>query len=470
MVRRVAIVGSIFISIAMLGILTVAFYPEPFLKSSVQKLIDSRFTTYDIEFDAFSLHWYPMDNNIEVLFIEPRALDPRGDLLAAVPQIRVGVNALSLIAGDISVDYIVMLRPIIGFFRTAGGAVKFDIGTGGDKGTSGVVLENLLVAVSTVTTMTKEASSFPRIVIDEARIYLGDEVSGVRIRIPEADVEIIPDIQGVRSRYKFEIALGDDNLKFAADSLYRTSDQGIELNLFLDHVRVGMLANIFPNISYLEPLEVPLSGEVKMQLNKFLIIQTSEFDLYGESGSFEFADYTGINLQVSSIHTRGRAMRGATHLIVDLMEVDLADAKVNLSGEFINCDGVVNMVADVLLTDTTLASLMPRWFTHLEYTLVENEDASTAGNVDTTLAFTGNYDLPRRIIVGRGGITKNKTGGIKRVDSQLVLEKPGASTLFFDVRGSIYESLDFLIVPPDKVHQKKLEAQFVDGLQVSLCD
>ena len=468
MMRRLAIVGVVLISIAMIGILTAAFYPMPFLKSSVQKLIDSRFTTYDIKFEEFSFRWYPMDNNFEVLFVEPRAIDPRGDLLASVSQIRVGVDALFLITGDIVAEYIVIQGPVINFFRTAGGAVKFDIGTG-DQGASGVVLEDLLVGISTAPITTGEPTSFPRVVVDKARINLGDEVSGVRVRIPVANVEIHPDIQGVRSKYKIEIASGDNRLKFDADSLYKTADQRIELNLALDRVRIGMLAHLFPNISYLEPLEVPVSGDIKMELDKFLNIQTAEFDLYGESGSLELADYTGINLQISSIHTSGRALQGASHIQIDLMEVNLTDAKVSLSGDFINCGGAVNMVTDISLTETTLASLMPRWFAHLEYTLVEKKEALTVGDVGTTLAFIGRYDMPGRIIDGRGVITKSKAGAIKWVDSQGVSEKPESSTLFFDVSGSIYESLDFLIVPSDKVHQLNLEAQFVDGLQVSQC-
>jgi hypothetical protein len=394
-------------------------------------------------------------------YLKSRVLNSLGGLLVTVPKIGVGANALSLIIRNISIDYISMQQPNFRFYHSAEGAIKFDIGTG-NKGVSEVILEDFLVPVGTAVITTTKPSTFPRVVLNKTSINFRDEASGVRVQISEVNVEIHPDIHGVRSKYKFEIALGDDALKFTEDSLYRIAGQGIELNLYLYRVVPGMLAEYSPKISYLAPFYVPAPGEIKIQLNQFLDIQTAEFDLYGEAGSLVHSDYSGINLQISSIHTTGRVLHAAKDFEVDMMAVYLADAKVSLSGEFINCGGTINMVTDISLTESTLAALMPGWFKHLEHTLVETGEVLS---IATSLSFNGNYDIPSTIIDGRVVITK-KSGVLKWIGSDVVSEKIGSSTLMFSINGSIYEPIDFLVVPSDKVYQLNLETQFNDDLHI----
>ena len=463
MSRRVLIVCSLPISILVVCLGAFTFYTIPLFTSPIQTLLESRTTTYDIDFERVGARWYPIENQIEVQFNQLQISDYRKDLFVIIPEVKARFNATAMFSGDLEVDHIWFLSADVNFIRAAAGAVKSNAGAGESDG-SNILVKRILKAVFAVSTY------FPEVIIKGTHISLHDEVSGAGIRIPKIIVKVRPVPLGVKSEIDIDIAVGDSSLYFSAISLYQISDQQFDLSLSFENERVGLLSNILPGMEYLKLLEVPVTGVIDIKLDKYLRVIDSRFDLYSGAGSLELIDYTGFNLGVTGMSALGNTSNGILRINMDRMEVDLKDVKVVLDGVLIQCKNTTGIDVNISLEKSSLSLLMPRWFAHLEHRFINSDQIRKVKEILTKLAFVGIYDKQKRIINGKGIITKKRIRGIDENGTNIIQNTSNLATVFFDVKGSIYESLGVVIESAARGDFLNRSKGAVAGLNISACN
>ena len=137
----------------------------------------------------------------------------------------------------------------ISFIRTTGGALKFDIGNT-DDGTSGRVLETILIYIVTApATSPTDEESLTNIRIVNSDLTLGDEISGSLLRVPNANITLIPNAKGIGCAYDFKIFARGENLHISGECLYKTGSEELNLLVNLDEVQPALLTEISPQFS-----------------------------------------------------------------------------------------------------------------------------------------------------------------------------------------------------------------------------
>ena len=437
-----------------LGVLTVAgitaYKPLhlPFIDSYLRSLLEDNYHSYDVEFDETRIQWHLIDGIVELQISAIRARDMGGDIIATLPEIDVGMDLPALVQGKVKLHYLRVLRARFGLFRTAGGAVKFDIG-GRSDGSSGKILENLLVDIAAAPALTEgKAPDFPTISVIDTEIELGDEVSGAELWIPTSQIHLNSDPEGVRGDYVLKVATGGEPLRLSAVSLFRTANQRTDLIVELDGVRPAIVGEILPNLGFFTPLEVPFSGTIKVELDKFLGVSKATFDLVGDKGSLEIADYGGTNVMIESVRASGIVSENFSRVALTDLRFALAQGEVAVQGLVIKDGPTYSFALDLAISDTTPVILFPRWFAQIETAPNWTDDALSTQEHEIEVAFDGRYDKERRRLDGTGIISPRPVNGHTKSSNGAAADpnKQDLAAFWFSAQGPI-EAPNILVSP-----------------------
>ncbi|MDP6587827.1 MAG: hypothetical protein QF666_00075, partial [Alphaproteobacteria bacterium] len=137
------------------GPVSVAFMGPDLRESLGEKL----YYAYDVKFDDLELRWSDGLGNTGLALVGVRVADSSAQDIASVPEIVVGLSPAGIIGGDMKPKAITVVAPRIRWIKTAGGAIKFDIGA--DKpGESGKILEDFLITMASAPDRRKARKKF----------------------------------------------------------------------------------------------------------------------------------------------------------------------------------------------------------------------------------------------------------------------------------------------------------------------
>jgi hypothetical protein len=255
------------------GPVSVAFMGPDLRESLGEKLNYA----YDVKFDDLELRWSDGHGNTGLALVDVRIADYSLQDIASVPEIIVGLSPAGIIGGDMKPKAITVVAPRIRWIKTAGGAIKFDIGA--DKpGDSGKILEDFLITLAAAPEPQEgEKKILPEMRIIDAEITIGNEVDNSSLLVSDADILIAPHAKGVRST--FELALNFTDL--ALDGL------------------AALLPGPVPGPIMSEPV----SGSIRLDMDKFFAVDAAEFDLSGKALSL--AGHARLEASLVSLEAHG---------------------------------------------------------------------------------------------------------------------------------------------------------------------
>lgn len=379
--------------IAALAVLLFRPISLPYFTGYLQGLASQQYYADQILFERARVKWAPEIGALEIYLTNVAAIDFDGDRIGRIPEVVVGVSAFPALLGDLRVRYINLRKAHISIQRTAGGAIKFDLGPT-DEGVSGKLLENLLVDLATAKAAADSPRYFPSVSFERASFNISDELTGMRLRVPKTNIVLNPETEGVVGHVDMEMHSGGERLFARADLLFKTSNQTVKMRVTFDRLRPALLAEVLPQIGFLSPVEVPISGTIDVNLSKVLDILQMSFDLAGHSGSLEIGQYLGRNMTVSEVQVRGQIQTAPLRVVIDDAQVSLGRGEIAAKGAVAQQDGTLDIQAEMRVADLTLTDLMPRIFAQLESSVFAKVEQDFSASPEVTeLAFAGNYDI-----------------------------------------------------------------------------
>ncbi len=388
------------ISILVVTLLLISLFPIslPFASNYVRNQLDNRFHAYYVNFDTLRTQWHPFDGRIKFHLDDVRAMDYGNNTLATVPKVIIEIAASTLFNDLKKVHAVELHNPKISLIRSHGGALKFDIGNSHD-GSSGRILETILIHVATIPSnlyQNTNASANFRIIGSD--LTLGDEITGSLLRVPNANIDLSPDNNGVNCTYKFNIFASGEYLNILGDCLYNTASKNFNLSVNLDKVRPALLTEFFPQFTYLTPLEVQLSGKIQLEFDDLLNVNKAVFDLTSGNGTLEVIEILGNNLEINSLHIVGKALNEFSHIELDRLSIDLNDNNVEANALFLKDKNILDIKLNAFIQGNSVLDLLPRWFDYLkteELDCIENNDKSFR---HSSISIDGTYDLTQHKI------------------------------------------------------------------------
>ena len=257
---------------------------------------------YDVKFDDLELRWSDGHGNLGLAMVGVRVADYSLQDIATVPEIVAGLNPGQMIGGDMKPVAITVVKPKIRWIKTAGGAIKFDIGAK-KPGDSGKILEDFLITLAAAPDPEEAAEqTLPAMRIVDADIKIGNEVENSTIHISDADILIAPHAQGVRSVFDLAVKTGGEPVNISAEGLYRTEDQQIELAVNFTDLALNGLDAMLPSSIPAALLSESLTGMVELDMDKFFSVKSANFDLNGETLSLAGEANMGAKFVSLNVH------------------------------------------------------------------------------------------------------------------------------------------------------------------------
>ncbi len=378
-----------------------------FLTPAIEKKVTHRFWAWgsviqQAKLDDVLVAWRGSETSLEIRLIGVRTTDYLGDTLAAFPEIVLGFSPGAILRGETAPGYIEVKRPRVRLVRTYFGAVKFDIGAD-EPGASAELLEEFAVnlAIGSAT----PSSSFTRVAILDAEIILADEDNRTQVRISDADITIDSDPNGVRTAFELEVEAGAETVHLSAVSLYKWSDQRIDLGVELADLDPGRLAKIAPGPAWLEALAFPVSGTLKVDLDKFLGISRVDFDLTGGPGRLRLSDPFDVELDVTDARARGHVSDAFSTLRLDELFVDFGGPTLALRGGGTRGDETLAIDLEAGFTGVPVSTVAANWPAPLGDDLRQwlKTNLADGASLDATLA--GTFGRTTRMLDLRGPLS-----------------------------------------------------------------
>jgi hypothetical protein len=282
-----------------IGPISVAFM-GPSLRESIG---ESLYYAYDVKFDDLELRWNDGHGNFGLALVGVRVADYSAQDIASVPEIIFGLSPGAMIDGDTKPAAITVIGPKIRWIKTAGGAIKFDIGAH-KPGESGKILEDFLITMASAQEPdegSKEA--LPEMRIVDADILIGNEVNNTTLHISDADIAVAPHAEGVRTTFELVVETESEPVRISAEGLFRTKDQRIELALKFEDLALSGLGALLPGQVPESIMSEPFTGTVQLDMDKFFSIDTAVFSVSGDA-----LDLTGrahIDASLVSLEAQG---------------------------------------------------------------------------------------------------------------------------------------------------------------------
>jgi len=180
--------------VALLGLMVISIFrpiPIPFASAWLARALENAQIHETVRYDRTLVSWSPGTNSIEVQLENVRVMDPRGDLLANVPGVRFGIDIGSLIKGESSGTFVRLVEAKVNIVKTAGGALKIDIGET-DGGSAGAFLERILVDLAADPTNSTARKAGPSFSVSSGILNLESEITNSRFLFESVDLVMWP--------------------------------------------------------------------------------------------------------------------------------------------------------------------------------------------------------------------------------------------------------------------------------------
>ncbi len=136
-----------------------------------------------VHFDQAALGWSRADNRVDLVVLGARVFDSKGRVIAQAPRIDLGLAAGPLINGKIVVQRITLIGVQLTLVRTKTGGVRLGV-------TADQEQPDLLTQINDAINASSGPTSLQSIAIRDARLALYDEVSGLFVVAPQAELKI----------------------------------------------------------------------------------------------------------------------------------------------------------------------------------------------------------------------------------------------------------------------------------------
>ena len=403
---------SVFLLVIVLFIITLFIVCSirpislPFVSHFMKNELDNRFHAYYIDFDQVKTRIRVSKGILEFHYHSTKALDYGDNVLASVPKVSIEIPIRSVFSKKVLIKNIELQNPKISFIRTTGGALKFDIGST-DDGSSGRILETILIYVATLPTNYKSGNDLlTTFRVNTSDLTLGDEITGSLLRVPNANISLNSSPEGVTCSYDFNLLARGEDLHVSGECLYKTNIEQLNLLVNLDEVRPALLTEISPQFSYLTPIEMRLSGRIKLEIDKLSNLNKAEFDLTSGKGTLELIDFYGKNLEVNALNVSGKILNNFSHIEIDELKLVLENAKANANARFSKNEQAIDIKLNAFLSGSEITDLLPRWIVYLDNENINCINTSIPNSHElSTFIINGMYHLQQKKINALGKIS-----------------------------------------------------------------
>lgn len=353
-----------------------------------------------LEVATTELAWVGFGTPIDIRAKGVEAHGASGALLAAVPEMRLGLSVPALLRGRVAPTRIDLVEPSLYAERTAEGGFRLDIGDDSSDPEAGArILSDLIDQMRRPPDPEATMGALRDLRITRGRLVVANLATDTTWQVPRLDLRLRRDMRGVRGTASADIDMGGKINQIAAEVIWRAEDGGITLRSGMEDIVPADFAEIAPVLHPLRALDVTLAGTVMLELKSDLTPVNLVLGLTGGKGRLSLPDQLPEPLAFDHVELHGTLDDAGRHLTLTRFNLDMAGpTDLTISGTARQHDKTIDLALTTEITGLPMADLHRYWPRGVKENtrdwMVHNLADGTFDRTTFTLEGSGPVDQP----------------------------------------------------------------------------
>lgn len=348
--------GYLAVRLTQQGPITVDFV-TPYLMQELSKA-----GPVSMKIDHTELAWVGFGTPIDIRVKGVEAHGASGALLAAVPEMRLGLSVPALLRGRVAPTRIDLVEPSLYGERTEEGGFRLDIGSDGSDPEAGArILAELIDQMRRPPNPEATMGALRDLRITRGRLVVANLATGAKWQVPRLEMRLRRDLSGVRGSVAADIDLGGRINQVSADVGWRAEDGTITLRSDIAGIAPADFAEIAPVLHGLRALDVTLAGSVLLELKADLTPVNLVLGLTGGKGKLSLPGQLPEPLQFDKVDLHGRLNDAGRQLELTRFNLDIGRAEIAVSGTARQVASDIELALKTEITNLPMAELRRYW-------------------------------------------------------------------------------------------------------------
>ncbi|MBP7336805.1 DUF3971 domain-containing protein [Niveispirillum sp.] len=316
-----------------------------------------------LEVDRTELAWVGFGTPIDIRVKGVEAHGATGALLAAVPEMRLGLSVPALLRGRVAPTRIDLVEPSLYAERTADGGFRLDIGDDSSDPEAGArILSDLIEQMRRPPDPEATMGALRDLRITRGRLVVANLATDTKWQVPRLDLRLRRDVRGVRGTAAADIDMGGQINQISAEIVWRAEDGGITLRSEIADIVPAEFAEIAPVLHPLRALDVTLAGTIMLELKSDLTPQNLVLGLTGGKGRLSLPDQLPEPLEFDHVELHGTLDDAGRHLELTRFNLDMAGpTDLTISGTARQREKTIELALTTEITGLPMADLHRYW-------------------------------------------------------------------------------------------------------------
>ncbi len=346
-----------------------------FLSPHIEAALNQLDSGFFVQIGHTELSWAGERRTIEFHTRDLRIRDRDGVMVAAFPDVVVGLSLRALVQGVVAPTVIEVVGARIRLARDADG--NFTIVrqlTGDQAARSGVGFSAVLPAIIRQLVSKPDVGqplSFLTVVrIRRGQITIDDRRLGLVWRAPIADIELRRDSAGLAGEFDLVLAVGDSETRLSGDFLFPRGGDRISARGQFVGLQSEALIPLLPRLGPLAGLTMNFDGALRAVLSVDGRMESVFFEIAGVNGRLMAPDSFSEPLDLRRIALRGRAIEAEQQIDIETLSVQWGTAErpgpeisasVSLAAMGPGFGGDLSVGAEAVVTGLKVSELDRYW-------------------------------------------------------------------------------------------------------------
>lgn len=335
-------------------------FATPYLEQELNNQIGVR-----LDLGATELAWNGLGERMDIRLQGVTAYGTSGAVVAAVPEVRLGLSLPALLRGIVAPTRIDLVAPRLYAERTLDGQFRLDIRTDDqelDPDAGARILRELLDALRERPDPLRQTGALRDLRITRAKLVINNLATGRIWRVPGFDLRLRRNNNGIQGTASAEIDMGGQQNRIAAEIDYRRGDGGLTVGTSLTDLSPADFSELAPVLEPLRALDVSLNGSIILELDRDLNPMAMVLGLSGREGRLVMPDHLPEPLAFDSVDLHGRLDDEGRRLTIERLALDLAGpADVIITGTAQQRGQEIDLSLQTETTGLPMADLHRHW-------------------------------------------------------------------------------------------------------------
>ncbi len=294
------------------------------LKGTLAGAIQEALPGINLDYDRAAIEWSRDQGRVNLVVMGTRLYDNRGQIVATAPKAAIDLAAAPFLQGEFVVTRITLVGVKFTLVHMKSGRIRL--------GTQRDVDDDIIGRIrAVIDKRSGESSSLESFAVRDANITIRDEISGLAVTAPRAQLTIRARGEAIGASFDSDVLLAGSRSHVTADLALppaRGPIQGSVKIAGLDLRGLGRSAQMFAGLKNV-PLTANASGT--FTVNPGAVLAAAAFDMTA-SGEIPFAQLRSKALHIRALKLAGRYDGKLRHLTLSQAALDAREAQAVMTG------------------------------------------------------------------------------------------------------------------------------------------